>query len=72
MLKADVTIHRDTDVVAALGAEIFRRYRGDGEAELDADVRAMIDAQAPKRVALQFAEQSRATWDHRKLTAGVY
>jgi hypothetical protein len=30
-----------------------------------------VAAQAPKRVALQFSERSRATWDHRKL-AGVY
>ena len=27
----------------------------------------MVHAQAPKRVALQFAERARATWDHRKL-----
>ena len=31
----------------------------------------MVDAQAAKRVALQFVELRRSTWDHRKL-AGVY
>jgi hypothetical protein len=32
----------------------------------------MVASQAPKRVALQFTERSRATWDHRKLDAAVY
>jgi hypothetical protein len=31
----------------------------------------MIDKQAQKRVALEFVEVRRATWDHRKL-GGVY
>jgi PPOX class probable F420-dependent enzyme len=69
MLKTDVTIHRDTDRVAELGLELFRRYGG---GELSDDVRAMVHAQAPKRVALQFTERSRATWDHRKLDSAVY
>jgi PPOX class probable F420-dependent enzyme len=69
MLKADVSIHRDTEQVAELGLELFTRY---GDSEPTDDVRAMVRAQAPKRVALQFAERSRATWDHRKLTPTVY
>jgi PPOX class probable F420-dependent enzyme len=72
MLKCDVTIHRDTDDVGALGLELFERYRAGGPGEVGEDVRAMVLAQAPKRVALQFVERSRATWDHRKLAAGVY
>jgi hypothetical protein len=72
MLKCDVTIHRETDDVAALGLELFERYRAGGPGEVGEDVRAMVLAQAPKRVALQFEERSRATWDHRKLAAGVY
>jgi PPOX class probable F420-dependent enzyme len=68
MLETDVTIHCETDDVAALGIEIFERYTGGA---LDDDTRAMVGAQAPKRVALEFVEQSRVTWDHRKL-AGVY
>ncbi|MEA2150020.1 MAG: hypothetical protein QOD69_1850 [Solirubrobacteraceae bacterium] len=69
MLKCDVTVHRDTEQVAALGMELFARYAGGAVGE---EVRAMVLAQAPKRVALQFGERSRATWDHRKLASGVY
>jgi PPOX class probable F420-dependent enzyme len=72
MLKCDVTIHRETDTVLELALELFARYRTGGPGEVDDDVRAMVRAQAPKRVALQFRERSRATWDHRKLSAGVY
>lgn len=66
MLECDVLVHRDVDVVRALGLEIYQRYAG-----LDEETRTMIDRQAPKRIALQFAERRRATWDHRKL-GGVY
>jgi PPOX class probable F420-dependent enzyme len=68
LLRCDVTIHRETEDVARLGLEIFARYTG---ADLPDETRAMVQAQAPKRVALEFIERSRATWDHRKL-AGVY
>ena len=66
MLECDVVVHRDVDRVRELGLELFERYGG-----VTDDTRAMIDQQAPKRVALQFVERSRATWDHRKL-GGVY
>ena len=69
MLKADVTIHRDTDLVTELGLELYSRYAPGDDGELADDVRAMVLAQAPKRVALQFSERSRASWDHRKLAA---
>jgi len=72
MLKTDVTIHRDIELVAEFGIELFARYQSVEPAELDDDTRAMVLAQAPKRVVLQFSERSRATWDHRKLAAGVY
>ena len=65
MFKCDVEIDSETERVAALGREIFRRYAGDEAAE-------MVAAQAPKRVALRFVERKRATWDHRKLASGVY
>lgn len=75
MLECDVSIHEELDVVRALGVEIFRRYGASrGEAplsELPSGVEEMVGAQAPKRIALQFVERRRATWDHRKL-AGVY
>jgi len=66
MLKSDATIHRDTGLVADFGIELFTRY-SDGVP--DEDVRAMVLAQAPKRVVLQFNERSRSTWDHRKLAS---
>jgi PPOX class probable F420-dependent enzyme len=72
MLKCDVTIHREIDTVVALGLELFGRYRAGGPGEVDDSVREMVLAQAPKRVALQFTERARATWDHRKLASGVY
>jgi PPOX class probable F420-dependent enzyme len=72
MFKTDVTIHRDTEIVAELGMELFDRYRADDAGELPDDVREMVRAQARKRVALQFRERARSTWDHRKLPAGVY
>jgi nitroimidazol reductase NimA-like FMN-containing flavoprotein (pyridoxamine 5'-phosphate oxidase superfamily) len=75
MLECDVVIHRDLDVVKALGHEIFARYaspRGEPPAgDLPAEVGAMVDKQAVKRVAMEFVELRRASWDHRKL-AGTY
>jgi nitroimidazol reductase NimA-like FMN-containing flavoprotein (pyridoxamine 5'-phosphate oxidase superfamily) len=66
MLECDVVVRGDVETVTALALDLFARYGG-----VTDDVRAMIDAQAPKRIAMQFVERSRATWDHRKL-GGVY
>jgi nitroimidazol reductase NimA-like FMN-containing flavoprotein (pyridoxamine 5'-phosphate oxidase superfamily) len=75
MFECDVVIHREPEVVAALGQEIFARYavpRGQpSAAELPAEVGAMVAKQAAKRVAFQFVERRRASWDHRKL-GGIY
>lgn len=75
MLECDVVIHRDLDTVAPLGAAILLRCsvpRGaDPPAELPPEARAAVDAQAAKRVGLEFVERRRASWDHRKL-GGVY
>jgi hypothetical protein len=71
MFETEVTIHRDTDLVTGLGLDIFARYGGATVDDLDPGVRAMVEQQAAKRVGLEFAEVSRATWDHRKL-GGVY
>jgi PPOX class probable F420-dependent enzyme len=68
MLKCDVEVIRDTDRVRDLGLEIFARYTG---GELGDEVRAMVEKQAAKRVAMRFVERERATWDHRKL-GGTY
>jgi general stress protein 26 len=69
MLKVDTEVIRDVEQVSDLGIEIFERYSG---AALGDDVRAMVRKQARKRVGLRFVERERATWDHRKLAAGVY
>jgi PPOX class probable F420-dependent enzyme len=58
VLECDVAVHRDLETVKALGHEIFRRYaapRGEPPAtELPDEVAQVVDAQAAKRVALQF------------------
>jgi PPOX class probable F420-dependent enzyme len=69
MLKCDVVVHRDLDAIRDVGLQILERYSGTG---LDDAMRASVEAQAPKRVGLQFVPGERATWDHRKLDAGVY
>ena len=75
MLECEAVIHRDTPDVAALGREIFSRYaspRGEPPAaQLPDQVAAMVERQAAKRVALEFVELRRASWDHRKL-GGAY
>ena len=68
MIKAETVIHRDVDDVAALGADIFRRYN---TGEVGSDFLDAVRAQAAKRVGLQFVPRQTATWDHRKL-GGVY
>jgi PPOX class probable F420-dependent enzyme len=69
MLRCDVEIHRDVDVVVDFAMELVGRYSGTGP-EHDA-ARDAFRAQAPKRVALEFVERERVTWDHRKL-GGAY
>jgi len=57
--------------------EAYAELRGvmleceDPPAELPVEGRAMIEAQAPKRVGLEFVERRRASFDHRKL-GGAY
>jgi nitroimidazol reductase NimA-like FMN-containing flavoprotein (pyridoxamine 5'-phosphate oxidase superfamily) len=74
MLETEAVVHRDRETVAALGREIFARYAADRGrqpvAELADEVLEMVQRQAPKRVALQFVERRRASWDHRKLGGG--
>lgn len=75
MLECDVAIHRDIETVAPLGAAILLRNsvpRGTNPPpELPPEALAAVEAQAAKRVGLEFIERKRATWDHRKL-GGVY
>jgi Pyridoxamine 5'-phosphate oxidase len=75
MIECEVVIHREEAVVRALGEEIFARYAvppGQLPAErLAPEVTAMVQAQAAKRVGLEFVERRRTSWDHRKL-GGLY
>ena len=68
MLACEAVVHEGADVVARVGAEIAARYGG---ADLTPELEAAMLHQAAKRVALQFVERRRATWDHRKLE-GTY
>ena len=70
MLRTQVRLHRDLEVIAGIGVGLVDRYSGTGP-EFDG-MRDFFRSQAPKRVGLEFVEVgSRASWDHRKL-AGVY
>jgi PPOX class probable F420-dependent enzyme len=66
MLRCDVTIHRDVETVVDFAMELVERYSGGAE-----EAREAFRTQAPKRVALEFTERDRVTWDHRKL-GGTY
>ena len=66
MLRCDVEIHRDVEVVTDFAMELVERYAGGAEGTRDA-----FAQQAPKRVALEFVERNRVTWDHGKL-GGTY
>ncbi len=68
MIEAHTIIHREPEVVAELGREIFERY---GVAALGESFMDVVRAQAAKRMALQFVPVRVASWDHRKL-GGVY
>jgi PPOX class probable F420-dependent enzyme len=68
MVEARTEIHRDLDLVAEFGAELFGRYGGGGTGP---EFLEAVRAQAAKRVALQFRAERTASWDHRKL-GGTY
>jgi PPOX class probable F420-dependent enzyme len=66
MIEAEATLHRDPETVLGFAEELTLRYAG-GIESVEGDARAMLEAQAPKRVAIQFRAQRTASWDHRKL-----
>jgi len=68
MFKAEAALHRETEQVAGIGADLAARYGG---ADVTEEVLAAMRKQAVKRVGLQFRVTDTATWDHRKL-GGVY
>jgi hypothetical protein len=68
--ECDAVLHREVDVIAELGIELLSRYAG--VPTLPEEAAAGVRKQAAKRVGLEFVERRRASWDHRKLPAGVY
>jgi PPOX class probable F420-dependent enzyme len=69
MLRCEAVIHRDPAVIGDYVAALAERYAPPGT-----DPAAMRDGfarQIPKRVALEFVERDRVSWDHRKL-GGTY
>ena len=67
MLECDVNLEHDPAKVETYGLALFGRYAGD----LGPEVRAMVAAQAQKRVGLRFIPSRVVSWDHRKL-GGTY
>lgn len=70
MVEARAHLHRDRETVLGFAEELTLRY-AEGLETVEGEVRAMLEAQAPKRVAIRFEPLRTATWDHRKL-GGVY
>jgi PPOX class probable F420-dependent enzyme len=70
MIEAEAVVHRDFDTVLGFAEELTVRY-AEGIESVEGDAKRALEAQAPKRVAIQFRERRRATWDHRKL-GGTY
>jgi PPOX class probable F420-dependent enzyme len=66
MFECDVQMERDPARVERFGLELFERYAG----ELNDEIRAMVAAQAQKRVGLTFVPTRTVSWDHRKLHGG--
>ncbi len=72
MIEAETILHRDLELVSTFGAELFERYSGGGgNGAGGPEFLEVIQAQAVKRVALQFVAKRTATWDHGKL-GGTY
>ena len=69
-IEATAEINRDYEVVLELAKDLNLRY-ADGLTSLSDDAVGVLERQAPKRVAIRFAAERTATWDHRKL-GGTY
>ncbi|MET0818692.1 MAG: pyridoxamine 5'-phosphate oxidase family protein [Solirubrobacteraceae bacterium] len=67
-VEAGTVLHRDIELIKDIGAELLARYSGGETSEA---LREAAGVQASKRVAMEFQETRRVTWDHRKL-GGVY
>jgi PPOX class probable F420-dependent enzyme len=70
MIEAEAKLHRDFETVIGFAEELTVRY-AEGISSVEGDAKAALEAQAPKRVAIQFRPARVASWDHRKL-GGTY
>jgi PPOX class probable F420-dependent enzyme len=70
MIEAEAHLHRDPDTILDFAKELTLRY-AEGLETVEGEVLAMLEAQAPKRVAIRFEPVRVSSWDHRKL-GGVY
>ena len=70
MIEAEAVIHRDLETVVGFAEELTVRY-AEGISSVEGDAKAALEAQAPKRVAIQFRALRTASWDHPKL-GGTY
>jgi PPOX class probable F420-dependent enzyme len=66
MIEAEARLHRDFETVIGFAEELTVRY-AEGISSVEGDAKTALEAQAPKRVAIQFVPVKVATWDHRKL-----
>ncbi len=66
-VKGQAIIYDDLETVQRIGALIWERYTG----PLNEDTRAMVTAQAAKRVVIMVKPIEIVSWDHRKL-GGAY
>jgi len=71
MIEAEAVLHRDPETVLGFAEELTLRY-AEGIESVEGDARAALEAQAPKRVAIQFKAVRMASWDHRRLGGGYY
>jgi PPOX class probable F420-dependent enzyme len=69
MLRTEATLHREPAVIEGFVDDMVARYAPSGSDP--AAMREGFRRQVPKRVAIEFAERDRVTWDHRKL-GGTY
>ncbi len=70
MIEAEAVIHCDPGTVVGFAQELTVRY-SEGISSVEGDAKAALEAQAPKRVAIQFRARRTASWDHSKL-GGTY
>jgi nitroimidazol reductase NimA-like FMN-containing flavoprotein (pyridoxamine 5'-phosphate oxidase superfamily) len=69
MVRCEAVLHRDAETIGAFLAELAARYAPPG---VDPEaMREGFQPQIPKRVAIEFAERDRVSWDHSKL-GGTY